>query len=40
MPALIWIAFWSSMVGAATCWQEAVMPDRAKKKKGRDQPAV
>lgn len=30
MPALIWVAFWSSMMGAATCWREAVLPTRPK----------
>jgi hypothetical protein len=37
---LMWIAFWSSMMGAATCWQDAVMPPPSKKKERPDQPAV
>jgi len=23
MPALLWVAFWSSMMGAAACWDDA-----------------
>ncbi len=23
MPVLLWVAFWSSMMGAAACWGEA-----------------
>jgi hypothetical protein len=30
MPTLMWIAFWSSMMGAAACWQEAALPHRRK----------
>ena len=38
MPALMWIAFWSCMMGAATHWQESVIPVRPKGKDRRDQP--
>jgi len=40
MPALMWIAFWSCMMGAATHWQESVMPARTKGKDRRDQPTT
>jgi len=30
MPALLWVAFWSSIMGAATCWGEARRPVRVK----------
>ncbi len=30
MPALMWVAFWSCMMGAATCWQEATLAVRVK----------
>ena len=26
MPTLMWVAFWSCWIGAATCWQEAAHP--------------
>jgi hypothetical protein len=29
MPILLWIAFWSSMPGIATGWQETMLPIRA-----------
>ncbi len=29
MPALLWVAFWSSIMGAATCWGETRRPARA-----------
>jgi len=28
MPALLWVAFWSSMMGAAACWDDARRPIR------------
>ena len=43
MPTLMWIAFWSCMMGAATCWQEAVEPTRRKQTEQTDRsgdPAV
>jgi hypothetical protein len=30
MPTLIWIAFWSSLVGTAMCLQQAALPVRIK----------
>ncbi len=30
MPTLVWIAFWSSLVGTAMCMQQAALPVRAK----------
>jgi hypothetical protein len=42
MPTLMWIAFWSCMMGAATCWGEAIEPTRrkdAKQTDRRDHPA-
>jgi hypothetical protein len=30
MPVLLWVAFWSSMMGAAACWGEE--PDAAPEK--------
>jgi hypothetical protein len=38
MPIFAWIAFWSCMMGAATCWQDAALPVRVKVH--RDHPAV
>lgn len=32
MPTLMWVAFWSCMMGAATCWQEAALPIRGEGK--------
>jgi hypothetical protein len=45
MPALMWIAFWSCMMGAATCWQESALQESAQlvRVKGadrRDRPAA
>jgi len=39
MPVLMWIAFWSCMMGAATCWQEAGTA-RVRESNHRDHPAV
>jgi hypothetical protein len=39
MPTLVWVAFWSCMMGAATCWQDAEQPVRVKANDRRD-PAV
>jgi hypothetical protein len=30
MPTLIWIAFWSSLVGTAVCLQNAALPVQSK----------
>jgi hypothetical protein len=30
MPILLWVAFWSSMMGTATCWSEVSRPIRVK----------
>ena len=32
MPTLIWIALWCSMVGTATCMQDAALPSQTKAK--------
>jgi hypothetical protein len=40
MPTLVWIAFWSSIMGAATCWQQSAQPVAVKKADRRDHPAV
>ena len=26
MPALLWVAFWSSLMGSAACWGETRRP--------------
>jgi hypothetical protein len=36
MPALLWVAFWSSMMAAATCFGEVPRPIRAEPPKRRD----
>jgi hypothetical protein len=28
MPAPLWVAFWSSMMGAAACWDDGRRPIR------------
>ena len=38
MPILLWIAFWSSMTGVASGWQETMLPISGKGKDRRDQP--
>lgn len=42
MPTLMWVAFWSCMMGAATCWQEAALPTgvEGKDKDRRDRRAA
>jgi hypothetical protein len=40
MPALMWIAFWSCMMGAATCWQEPAQVARVKGADRRDHPVA
>jgi hypothetical protein len=47
MPALMWVTFWSCLMGSAACWGEVPRAD-ADKQSGaskesssrRDQPAV
>jgi hypothetical protein len=39
MPALLWIAFWSSLTGVAMGWQETVLPIRVRVNDRRDPPA-
>jgi hypothetical protein len=36
MPALLWMAFWSCMMGAASCWHEQPKLVRVKKPVRRD----
>ncbi len=40
MPTLMWIAFWSSLVGTAVYLQDATLPQRAKaaKVENHDRP--
>ena len=38
MPALLWIAFWSNLMGVASGWQETVLPIRVRDKDRRDLP--
>jgi hypothetical protein len=38
MPALMWIAFWSSLMGVASGWQETALPVRVQAKDRRDRP--
>jgi hypothetical protein len=40
MPALMWIAFWSCMMGAATCWQESAQRVGVEGADHRDHPAA
>jgi hypothetical protein len=46
MPTLMWVAFWSCWIGAATCWQEAALPLPVRVKRAdprdpqRDPPAA
>ncbi len=28
MPTLLWVAFWSSIMGAAACWDDVRQPIR------------
>jgi hypothetical protein len=39
MPALLWVAFWSSMMGAAACWDGGRRPIR-KDPIGEDEDVV
>jgi hypothetical protein len=36
MPALLWVAFWSSIMATASCWGEIARPVRVKAPKPRD----
>jgi hypothetical protein len=38
MPALLWIAFWSTLMGVAMGWQETVLPIRVRVNDRRDRP--
>ncbi len=45
MPALLWVAFWSCMMGSAACFGDAPKADapeasKMREKAGRDHPAV
>ncbi|HTZ02104.1 MAG TPA: hypothetical protein VMC05_07195 [Xanthobacteraceae bacterium] len=37
MPALLWVAFWSSLMGSAACWGESRRPVPCKLPARRDQ---
>ncbi len=39
MPVLMWVAFWSSLLGVTSGWQETVLPVRIGVKDRRDRPA-
>jgi hypothetical protein len=39
MPILIWITFWSNLMGIAAGWQETASPIRVRAKNGRDHSA-
>ncbi len=36
MPTLMWIAFWSSLMGVARGWQETALPIRVRATDRRD----
>jgi hypothetical protein len=36
MPTLMWIAFWSSLMGIAAGWQETALPIRVRETDRRD----
>jgi hypothetical protein len=36
MPALMWVAFWSSLLGVAVGWQETMSPISVRVKDRRD----
>jgi hypothetical protein len=38
MPILMWIAFWSNVMGIAAGWQETALPIRVRVKDRRDRP--
>ncbi len=37
MPVLLWVAFWSSLMGTAACWGEAPRPIRVAALKTSDE---
>ncbi len=37
MPIMMWIAFWSSLMGVASGWQETASPVRVTARDRRDQ---
>jgi hypothetical protein len=39
MPVLMWIAFWSNVMGIARGWQETTLPIRVGEIDRRDHPA-
>jgi hypothetical protein len=39
MPALLWIAFWSSIMGVAACWEDALQPIQTDTPDKRDLPS-
>ena len=39
MPTLMWVAFWSNLMGVALGWQETMLPIRVGAKDRRDRPA-
>jgi hypothetical protein len=38
MPTLLWVAFWSSLMGTAACWGEGCRPVRVETPKKRALP--
>jgi len=36
MPALLWVAFWSNLMGVTMVWQETLLPSRVQAKDRRD----
>jgi hypothetical protein len=39
MPVLLWIAFWSNLMGITAGWQETASPIRLRAKDRRDRSA-
>ena len=37
MPVLLWVAFWSSLMGTAACWAEARGPIRVAARETSDE---
>ena len=40
MPALLWVAFWSNVMGMTMAWQETLLPGRVQAKDRRDHHAL
>ena len=40
MPTLMWIAFWSCMLGAATSWQETMPHRREETGRSKEKPGA